>query len=191
MKEEKEFLRKKMKASLNKMENEVHNALSKKAADSLFLTDEWINAGIIGITISRGKELDTSYVIQKAWEDGKQVAIPKCLPKTKEMDFRVFSDYKQLEIVYYGLQEPKVEETFAVTPAQIDLLIVPGLIYDERGYRIGFGGGYFDRYLINYQNHTATVAFEIQLVDHVPAEPFDIPVQKILTDMRVIETNGH
>jgi 5-formyltetrahydrofolate cyclo-ligase len=191
VKEKKEALRKKMKATLNRMKNDEYNELGKQAADALFETEEWKNADTVGITISRGKELDTSYIIKKAWEDRKKVAIPKCLAKTKEMDFRVFTDYSQLEIVYYGLQEPKIDETTAVIPDQIDLLIVPGLIYDKRGYRIGFGGGYFDRYLVNYPNAKITIAFDIQVVERIPTEQFDLPVQKIITDKRVIETNGH
>lgn len=191
MKEQKEVLRKKMKASLNRMKHDEYNELSKQIANGLFDTDEWKNAEIIGITISRGKEIDTSYIIRKAWEVGKQIAIPKCLPKTKGMDFRIFSDYKELEIVYYGLQEPKVEETNSVLPNQIDLLIVPGLIYDERGYRIGFGGGYFDRYLSTYPNETITLAFDLQVVKEIPNEAFDLPVQKIITDKKVIQTNDN
>lgn len=191
MKQQKEALRKKMKATLNRMKNEEYKELSGKVAGVLFTTDEWKNADTIGITVSRGKELDTSYIIRKAWEEGKNLAIPKCIHKTKEMDFRLFTDYSQLEIVYFGLQEPKVETTTAVSPNQIDLLIVPGLIYDEKGYRIGFGGGYFDRYLANYRNNTITLAFDLQVVDEIPKEDFDLPVQKIITDKRVIQSNGY
>jgi 5-formyltetrahydrofolate cyclo-ligase len=188
---QKEFYRKKMKANLNSLQNSEHGHLSNQIANKLFNTYEWQRANTIGVTISRGKEINTNPVIKRAWEEGKQVAVPKCLPKTKEMEFRVFSNYNQLEVVYYGLQEPKKTETTMVQPPEIDLLIVPGLIYDLKGYRIGFGGGYFDRYLVNYPNQTVALALELQLMEEIPVESFDIPVQKVVTEKRILHTNAN
>ena len=105
------------------------------------------------------------------------------------MTFREITSFSQLEVVYYGLQEPVEEQTSAVIHNEIDLLFVPGLSFETKGYRLGHGGGYYDRYLAQYQGETVSLAFPVQVVDEIPVEPFDIPVQKIVTNKWVIETN--
>src|SRR5699024_7389164 len=109
----------------------------------------------------------------------------KCFPKEKRLVFYKFTSYDELEIVYYNLKEPRPLKTNEMDKDHIDLIIVPGLVYDQEGYRIGFGGGYYDRFLANYANETVSLAGQIQMVTNVPSESFDIPVNHIITE------NGH
>ncbi|MFK4997667.1 5-formyltetrahydrofolate cyclo-ligase [Bacillus sp. N9] len=90
-----------------------------------------------------------------------------------------------MESAYYGLLEP-IEEMEAVEKEQLQLMIVPGLIYDRNGYRIGFGGGYYDRYLKWFQGNKISLAFAEQVIDHLPIEDHDVAVHKIITNEEVI-----
>src|SRR5699024_7379810 len=118
----------------------------RKAEKSMLhhLTDStlWNKAGTIGITISRGMEWNTRPIIERAWASGKTVCVPKCNAVEKKLDFYTFHSDDELEVVYYNLQEPKPAASKHVEKSFLDILIVPGLVFDQQGYRIGFGGGY-------------------------------------------------
>jgi len=151
-------------------------------ADSLYHESEWQQAHTIGITVSIFPEVDTKAIIVHAWSQGKRVAVPKCEPKLRQMDFRILTDLSQLECVYSGLFEPRVDQTTPVNPEEIDLLIVPGLAFDARGHRLGFGGGYYDRYLATFSGNTLSLAFKEQLIGNFPTEDHDIPIGKIVSE---------
>lgn len=186
MKEFKNELRKEMKAKLKGLTLEEHITLSTYIQTNLFQTKQWQEAQTIGVTVSRFPEVRTNEIIERAWNEGKKVVVPKCNPKTSTMDFYEITGFHELEVVYYGLREPIVSKTKYVPSSVIELIIVPGLIYDKEGYRIGFGGGYFDRYLQNFHGRKISLAFSIQLMEEVPRESFDIPVESIITNEGVI-----
>ncbi|TCP31138.1 5-formyltetrahydrofolate cyclo-ligase [Scopulibacillus darangshiensis] len=154
--------------------------------DKLLLQKEWQEAKTVAITISRGREIPTRPIIEEAWRQAKTVAVPKCHPETKAMAFHIITDFDQLESVYYGLFEPKPEETEIIHKENLDMIIVPGIVFDELGYRIGFGGGYYDRFLADYAGATLSLALDLQVLSDLPKEPHDQPVQKIITPTRVI-----
>lgn len=174
--------RKKIKNLLVSMDKEDRKIKSKKIALQLFNTEYWKKSNSIGITVSRNFELDTSPIIKKAWDEGKTVCVPKCYSADKKMEFREMKSHDDLENVYMDLYEPIVERTKELTQEHIDLLIVPGLVFDKKGYRIGYGGGYYDRFLQGYQGSTLSIAFEFQTAEELPHEDFDIPVDKIMTE---------
>ncbi|MBM6617254.1 5-formyltetrahydrofolate cyclo-ligase [Bacillus suaedaesalsae] len=186
MNEEKKELRKLVKQHLNHLNKEQFTIYSSQIQHTLFGQKKWTEANVIGITISRGTEIETKGIIEKAWEQGKKVAIPKCFPEDKSMTFYIFSDFSQLEEVYFGLQEPIPSETIAVNSTDIDLLIVPGVAFTENGYRIGYGGGYYDRFLSHYGGTTFSLLLECQLVPALPIEDHDIPVQQLITERRIL-----
>jgi 5-formyltetrahydrofolate cyclo-ligase len=184
--EEKKNLRKNMKATLKDLDpsvvkNEVANIHAR-----LFQLDAWKTAKTVAVTVSLGSEIDTREIIERAWEEGKTVVVPKCLPKERHLDFRRISTYNNLETVYYGLLEPKVEETSSIEKDDIDLIVVPGLIFDKEGYRIGFGGGYYDRFLMDAKAVKVAQAMDEQIIENIPREHHDIPVDMILTPSQTI-----
>ncbi|MCM3716813.1 5-formyltetrahydrofolate cyclo-ligase [Fictibacillus phosphorivorans] len=174
--------RKKIKNELLSLEPRDRKVLSEKAAAQLFTTERWMNANIIGITVSRKFELDTTMIIKKAWDEGKTVCVPKCYSSNKQMEFRELNSFHELENVYMDLYEPIEEKTTVIEKENIDLLIVPGLIFDKKGYRIGYGGGYYDRYLQNYQGSTISICYSFQTAETLPFEEFDVPVDRIITE---------
>ncbi|RDU35377.1 5-formyltetrahydrofolate cyclo-ligase [Neobacillus piezotolerans] len=185
--EDKKMLRKSMMERLRSMSDGEYMERSNRIASNLFGHPAWKEAEVIGITISRPPEVDTYQIIEKAWQEGKRIAVPKCLPATREMQFRYLTDFSELEKVYYGLLEPIVEKTEQVRPDDISLLVVPGLAFSRDGYRLGFGGGYYDRFLTVYKGQTASLAFSCQIVGELPVENHDRQVGMIMTEEPVFE----
>jgi 5-formyltetrahydrofolate cyclo-ligase len=154
--------------------------------ESLYNHEIWKNAQTIGITISRFPEIETKGIIERAREEKKNIVIPKCYPETKEMEFYHYGPDTILETVYSGLKEPRPDKGQKAESQQIDVMIVPGLVFSSTGYRIGFGGGYYDRYLASFCGIKISLAFTMQVRESVPADGFDIPVDYLFTEQGVI-----
>lgn len=185
MEMDKKALRKQMLNRMKELSKPEFEQLSYEIARSLYSSPLWLQAKTIGITVSKPPEADTWQIIRKAWEDGKRVAVPKCIPHTKQMVFRELKSFRELESVYYGLWEPSPEKTDEVRSEEIETLIVPGLAYMKNGFRLGFGGGYYDRFLEHYKGRTVSLAFELQILNGFPVENHDKPVEMIITDQQV------
>lgn len=190
MRENKNKLRQEVRSRLMQLTKEEHEELSTRIAENLFALEEWKNADTIGITISIPPEVPTVRIIEQAWSEGKVVAVPKCDPEKKTMEFKKISSFNQLESVYYGLLEP-VAETAKASKEELDALIVPGLAFTKEGYRLGFGGGYYDRFLSHYRGDTLALTYELQLMDELPIEVHDLAVGKLITPSKVIRTYAH
>lgn len=184
---DKKNLRKKTIHILNEMETQDHQSKSERIHIKLLMEETLKNSETVGITLSAFPEVETWSLIEKLWSNGKKVAVPKCNPKERTMQFHRIDSFDQLEVVYMMLKEPIPEKTTKVDPSNIDVLIVPGVVFDRNGYRIGFGGGYYDRFLSDYGGDTISLAFDCQIVDAVPTERYDLPVKCILTETKRIQ----
>ena len=174
-----------MKAELRKKILQEMKALSqeqKQAMDQV-LTERFLQhpfyqeAKTIATYLSFPHEFQTQELIKRMLKDGKKVLIPKTYPKGR-MEFVVY-DPKQLAKTSFGLLEPQ-GDLEVVEPSQIDLIHVPGLAFTTEGYRIGYGGGYYDRYLEHFAGHTMSTIYPCQ-VQEFNSENHDIPVQEVLT----------
>ncbi|KEK26197.1 5-formyltetrahydrofolate cyclo-ligase [Bacillus gaemokensis] len=186
MKEEKIRLRKQILEQMNSLSKEQHETLSEQIVFSLYEQEEWKESETIGITLSMEHEVNTYTIIEQAWREGKRVVVPKCNRDTRTMTFRQIINFDQLETVYMNLLEPIPTLTAEVDAEEIDLLFVPGVAYTRNGERIGYGGGYYDRYLAQYKGKTLSLAFAFQIVNDIPTEPFDQNVHKIITEKETI-----
>ena len=177
-----------MKAELRKQVLQEMKAISQeqKQAMDQALTDQFLKhpfyqeAKVIATYLSFPHEFQTQELIEQALKDGKKVLIPKTYPKGR-MDFVVY-DPQQLVKTSFGLLEPQ-GDLEVVDASQIDLIHVPGLAFTTEGYRIGYGGGYYDRYLEQFSGHTLSTVYHHQVQDFIP-ENHDIPVQEVLIDER-------
>lgn len=183
---EKTTIRKAILNDLNNLLPEEHENHSCMIHRKVLMEETVKTAQVIGITLSAFPEVDTWKLIEKFWQQGKRVAVPKCHPATREMTYFEITSFNQLEVVYMKLKEPIPALTTKLDTPQIDVHIVPGVVFDPKGYRIGFGGGYYDRYLSTYTGSTIAMAFDRQIVEQVPIEQFDLPVQCILTETKRI-----
>ena len=177
-----------MKSELRKQVLQEMKALPRqqKKAMHLALTDQFLKhpfyqeAKVIATYLSFPHEFQTQELIEQALKDGKKVLIPKTYPKGR-MDFVVYNP-QQLVKTSFGLLEPQ-GDLEVVDASQIDLIHVPGLAFTTEGYRIGYGGGYYDRYLEHFSGHTLSTVYPCQIQDFI-SENHDIPVQEVLIDER-------
>lgn len=139
-------------------------------------------ASVIATYLSFPHEVDTSILIDAAQADGKQVVIPKTYPKGR-MEFVAY-DPQRLKQTSFGLLEPE-DGSEAIDKSEIDLIHVPGVAFRKDGYRLGYGGGYYDRYLADYDGATVSTIYACQEVDFLPAS-HDIPVKEVLVDESTI-----
>ena len=175
-----------MKAELRKQVLHEMKALSqeKKQAMDRALTERFLQhpfyqeAKVIASYLSFPHEFQTQELIEQALKDGKKVLIPKTYPKGR-MNFVVY-DPQQLVKTSFGLLEPQGDLEI-VDASQIDLIHVPGLAFTTEGYRIGYGGGYYDRYLEHFTGHTLSTVYPCQ-IQEFNLENHDIPVQEVLID---------
>ncbi len=123
-------------------------------------------------------EVVTRYIIEEAWKQGKEVAVPKVTGK--DMDFIRLTDFSQLKPGYYGIPEPETGEKVHWEEA---LMIMPGVAFDRENHRVGYGGGFYDRFLEKHPLiKRVAVAFDFQIMEQVPVEPTDIFPQIIVTE---------
>jgi 5-formyltetrahydrofolate cyclo-ligase len=135
---------------------------------------EFINAQTVSTYISFNKEIDTFYLINKCFELNKTLCVP--IVRGSEMVLSRIDSLENLKRNKMGMLEP--ESIDEIPKNNVDLIIVPGLGFDKRGYRIGYGAGFYDRYLKDYRGHTAGLIFKELLIDFEPEE-FDIPVKRL------------
>ncbi|RNA68923.1 5-formyltetrahydrofolate cyclo-ligase [Alteribacter keqinensis] len=186
-KEVKRLMRNEVKHHLSKEDPEDLALKTSKIHNILFEQPEWKRAGNVGITLSVGREIDTYEILARGLEENKQMAAPKCDPDKKTLIFYHITSLEQLEDSFYGLKEPDLLKCKKVNEDDLDFLLVPGIVYSDKGYRIGYGGGYYDRFLSgNPSLYTCSLAYEIQLRDNLPTEEHDIAVKSIITEKRFI-----
>ena len=173
-----------MKKSLRKQVLQELKSLSKEEKQSMndWLTEQFLQhpfykeAKTIATYLSFPHEFQTAKLIEQAQKDGKTILIPKTYPHGK-MDFVLYKPEK-LERNSFGLLEPQ-GEAIVFEPSQIDLIHVPGLAFNPSAYRVGYGGGYYDRYLEHFPGHTISTLYPCQIQDFQPKH-FDIPVEEVL-----------
>lgn len=158
-------------------------------ADKLFEMDYYKEAKTIMSFISFGDEVDTHEIIKKTINHGKSIVVPITIPETRELKVSQVLDFSELEIGYYNILTPKKEFIRFVEPSTIDLILVPGVVFAKNGYRVGYGGGYYDRFLSKIDKNIPkiAIAFDLQIVDKVPREYYDIPVDFIYTESEIVK----
>lgn len=144
--------------------------------EKLIASSIFKKARIIGGYFPTTMECDLSLVFEEIFKEGKILACP--VAKNKKMTYYQVQENDQKVRSSFGILEPKAEAKRLVLKEDIDLLIVPGLIFNKEHFRIGFGGGYYDRFLADFRNETVSLVFKEQLQDFSP-EKFDLPVKKI------------
>lgn len=134
-----------------------------------------------------GSEVSTLELIDHLLAQGKTICVPLCEPTSTTLRaVRIIDPHKELLPGYKGIPEPDpqlVEERS--TPAtRLQVAIIPGSVFDRRGFRLGYGGGYYDRFLALEAPQALRIglAFDVQLVDHLPEEPHDVPMDLLVTE---------
>lgn len=160
----------------------------RKGSDTIcerfFTLPEYRSAEVVFAYMDCKNEVQTKKVIEQCWKDGKTVAVPKVFGE--RMKYYVIHSYEDLEDGYFGIREPKHEHLEEIA-CEDGLMILPGVAFDEARHRVGYGGGFYDRYLEAHPcMKRIAFAFEFQVYDAVPFEVFDRQPEKIITENRII-----
>lgn len=182
---EKKDLRRNMIAKRDQLTTDEVKTKSLRVADRLFELDAYKKAGRIFTFLSFGSELDTRPIVEAALAEGKTLIVPRVNRETKRLDLYEITGYDGLVPGGYGILEP-TDEHVRVSENNVDLILVPGVAFDESGGRLGYGAGFYDKILSKTRAALVALCFELQIVTEVPREPHDIPVPLILTEERVI-----
>ena len=157
---------------------------SEIICDTFLGLSEYKEAKVVFAYMDCKNEVETKKVIEQCWKDGKVIAVPKVFGEI--MRYYVITSYEDLEDGYFGIREPK-HEVLQEIVCEDGLMILPGVAFDEARHRVGYGGGFYDRYLEAHPNmKKIAFAFEFQMFDKVPFEVFDRQPEKIITEKRII-----
>lgn len=172
------------------MEPAQKELLDNKILKNISILSVYKNAKIVFTYYSKDIEVNTQKLIQKCWDDGKIVAIPACTKETRQMDFYVINSFDDIEKGTFGLMEPIKNKCPVVEDLSQGICIVPGFCFDNKGYRLGYGYGYYDRFLQRFHGTTIGICYTDGIRSHLFHGNFDRPVDLLLTDSFIKEINN-
>ena len=174
---DKSTLRKEIREKKRAMTEDQINAASAELMRLFLASDLYRQARSVYGYLPYNQEVRTVPMLCKAIADGKRVAVPKVFGD--EMIFIWLDDLTQVEKGYSGIPEPIADGP--VADDETALVLMPGLAFDPQGHRIGYGGGFYDKFLASEPEHpTLALCYDFQMVDHLETESFDIPVDAVL-----------
>lgn len=182
----KEKIRKEIKEKRSKQANEENRKKSKEIKEKLLDLPEYKSAKTVLFYISYNSEVFTHDMIKEALKE-KRVIVPISNIKNCSLSLSYLESWDDLKIGSYGILEPRNECIKEALIEDIDLIVIPGVGFDIKGHRMGYGKGYYDRLLQKSKAVHIGLAFDLQIVDMIPSESHDIPVEIIITESRVIK----
>lgn len=190
--ETKNDLRKKILSKRNNINENTAMNKSEIVIDKLINTVEYQKSSIVFIYMSFKNEVDTIKLVSRMLSEGKQVVIPYTDKKNIRLIPCEIYSIDDLKMSPYGYFEPKEENIIYVKPEKFDLIIVPGVAFDKKFNRIGFGKGYYDRILCQKRKDAKAVAlaYDFQVLDQIPYEAHDIKMDMIITETFIIKNDN-
>ena len=174
---DKKALRQEIRRKKQAMTPEQIAKASSCLAQQFFQTDAYRQAQTLYGYLPYNQEVRTVPILEQAIRDGKRVAVPKVCGD--RMDFIYISDLSAVEIGYCGIPEPVANGPVGDDPKA--LVLMPGLAFDKNGNRMGYGGGFYDKFLAQEPEHpTVALCYAFQMVDSIPTDSYDIPVDLVL-----------
>jgi 5-formyltetrahydrofolate cyclo-ligase len=164
---------------------------SQKIAQRLFSLPHYHKASYIFIYLALKNEVPTGIIIENAWLQKKKILVPVCQKRDNSLLLSELHSFSELGTGTWNIPEPPLEYLRPVPPSIADLTVIPGLAFDPRGYRLGYGAGYYDRFLpqLSPECPVIALAYDFQVLDNVPSEPHDIPVDMIITEKKTYIPN--
>ncbi len=171
------------------LDNEEYLKKSNIILNKLINSQWYLEADTIISYVSVNNEVDTIGLINRALSDGKRVAVPKII--NKEMEFYYINSLSELKKGYFNIPEPIDTSNICMPRSQEEsdmsdifnmVMIVPGVAFDRSNNRLGYGGGFYDRYLSIHKIYTIAICFKEQLLDEICTEEYDIKMDEVITD---------
>lgn len=179
-----------MKKELRKQYKSIRDSVAdrlrkeKLISDAFLNTDEYLNAKTLFIYSSHGSEVSTVDIAVAARKDGKRLAYPLCTDPDGNMLFYLVSSDSSLKEGMYGIKEPDTSVCDLIYPDNDTVMLVPALAFDKKGYRLGYGKGYYDRYISQYKCITVGLAFDECIRESLPTDEFDKNVNTLISDKK-------
>ncbi len=166
-------------------------ALSLQAQEALLAEKVWDKAQRVALYMATKGEVQTQKIIEHAWQHGKDVYFPRCNSNQQgQMDFIACHTMQDLTQGKYGIWEPKPTLPIPNQEAlHLDILLIPGIAFTRQGQRLGFGGGYYDRFLSKAEKQKTlyvALAFSWQILEELPTQAWDIPVHVLVSDKGIV-----
>lgn len=174
-------LRDAIKEERRNMDLEEKQRLDAGVARNVFRLYQYRSAKTVLVYVSTAIEVDTYKIIEGAWRDGKRVAVPRCIPGTRLMEFHYIESFDDLSPGSFGVPEPD-ESLPTVEDFTGCLMLLPALSIDYLGYRLGYGKGYYDRYMSRFNGACAGICYSGCIRRHMYHGRFDRPVDVIVTE---------
>jgi 5-formyltetrahydrofolate cyclo-ligase len=187
--EAKRKLRQEMGSLRDSVPAEARREKSRRIFSSLQSLPVYRRAGLILFYFSFGSEVETREMILKSQTLGKRIALPKVMEDSGNLVAFEVSDLDQdLGLGYRGILEPRKERGRQIREDDLGLILVPGLAFDRRGYRLGYGKGYYDRFLSGLSRGIPSIglAFDFQVIEALPVSSEDFSLDLIITEQRMI-----
>ncbi|MFY9177597.1 MAG: 5-formyltetrahydrofolate cyclo-ligase [Caldicoprobacterales bacterium] len=185
---EKAKLRVKMKESRNQLTDQDVLDKSKRIQNLLnsILAKSCYNNYMSYVSIKN--EVRTIEIIDNLLKNGNNVSVPVCITETTKLIASQIFHIDELVPTHFGLLEPKSDSIRPVEPECLDLVLVPGLAFDRKGNRLGYGKGYYDGFLTKVSSNTLKIglAYSFQIINEVPVDSSDVPLDIIVTDKEII-----
>ena len=173
---------------LNRNAVKERDVLSGIICDKLLESEIYKACDSIFLYASCSSEVSTEKIISQAFADSKKVAFPKCLDKDGNMRFYFVSSFDEMLVGHYGIMAPP-EHCEAGFGNGHTLCVVPGIAFNPDGYRIGYGKGYYDRFLSCFKGKSVGLCFDECLIDEIPTDGYDRKVDYLITDKKIYKTN--
>ncbi len=182
----KQTIREESRARRRDTDPAVRAENDRRIAENVRRLHQYAPSGTILVYVSTPIEVDTKTIIENAWADGKKVAVPRCIPETRLMEFHYITSFDDLAPGTFGVLEP-AKDLPIVEDFTACLMIVPAMQFDWNGYRLGYGKGYYDRYMSRFTGVSAGICYSDELRKYMYHGRYDKPVDIIVTD-RYIRT---
>lgn len=189
LKEKKGEIRKSVLAKRNALKKKEHTKKSKQIMERLFDFANFLEAKTVLFYLHSKSEVATDDMIEKAIAHKKAVTVPLVDPTEKDIvPYKIEDLERDVAPGYQGIREPIVQQCKQVPVEYINLAIIPGIAFDERGGRIGHGTGFYDKLIpkLDATTRKVALAFECQIVPQIPMEPHDRYIDIIITERRTI-----
>lgn len=185
---DKKELRSYIKIKRKSVENKAEK--DSLVAQNLLSLDEIKKADTILCYISLDDEICTDEIVRVLLDSGKSVGAPYCIDNNGNMDFYYITDFDDLRIRSFGVREPVIEKCKKVTSFDNTIIILPGLCFDSNGNRLGYGKGYYDRFLQIHSLISVGLCYNSLIVKKVPTDMYDKKADIIVTENDIIRING-
>ena len=183
-------LRAQFRAIREEMEPSVRAAADAAIAETVRGLWQYRVSRQILVYVSTPIEVDTHRIIEQALADGKRVAVPRCVPDTRDMEFYYIESMNDLSPGSFGVLEPQPDPARLAQDFSRSMCLIPAFSYDFSGFRLGYGKGYYDRFLAKFDGHMIGLCYSSCVRRYLPHGRFDRAVQLLVTENYIRRTKG-